>query len=162
MDFDFNLPLGNIRKKYGSSFAVIFTPDAQYLLQHRDDDPTIWFPNYWGLFGGAREPNETLIDTLRREIKEEISFEINEMSYFIELAADLINIGGRVHHAAYFEVPIEEHDVDKLILNEGAGMRLFTPEEIEQEANIHPVDQLALTCHFRRDHFVPVQAPIRN
>jgi 8-oxo-dGTP pyrophosphatase MutT (NUDIX family) len=162
VDFDLALPLGNIREKFGGSFAVIFTQNDRYLLQHRDDDPAIWFPNYWGLFGGAREPNETLVDTLRREIKEEISFEISEMKYFIELATDLNNIGGRVHHAAYFEVPIEECDVDKMILNEGEGMRLFTPEEIEQEVKIHPYDKLALTCHFRRDCFVPAQHSIRN
>ena len=33
--------------------ALIVLADGSYLLQHRDDKPTIWYPDHWGCFGGS-------------------------------------------------------------------------------------------------------------
>jgi hypothetical protein len=36
--------------------AIIVTDDGRYLMQERDDTPGIFYPDHWGLFGGAFEP----------------------------------------------------------------------------------------------------------
>ena len=52
--------------------ALIFRPDGRYLLQHRENRSDISFPNWWSLFGGARESGERAEDALRRELREEL------------------------------------------------------------------------------------------
>jgi nucleoside triphosphatase len=37
------------------------------------------FPGQWGFPGGGIEPNEKMIDALRRELKEELGIEIKEI-----------------------------------------------------------------------------------
>ena len=53
--------------------AVIYQ-DGKFLLQHRDNDPTIFHPGKWGLFGGSVDKGETLEEALVRELKEEINW----------------------------------------------------------------------------------------
>ncbi|HYM34991.1 MAG TPA: NUDIX domain-containing protein, partial [Steroidobacteraceae bacterium] len=68
--------------------ALMVTADSRYLLQHRDDRPDIFFPNYWGNFGGAVERGETKEEALRREIREELEFEVKQFEYFGTLDMD--------------------------------------------------------------------------
>ena len=49
--------------------ALILDKEGRYLLQLRDDVPEIWFPDHWGLFGGAIDRDETREDALYREMK---------------------------------------------------------------------------------------------
>ena len=43
-----------------------------YLMQLRDDEPSIVFPGHWGLFGGTIESEESICEAASRELKEEI------------------------------------------------------------------------------------------
>ena len=54
--------------------ALIADQQGQYLMQLRDNIPTITSPGYWSLFGGALENEETPINGIRRELDEELSF----------------------------------------------------------------------------------------
>lgn len=58
-------------KKIPGCLAVILTSRREIILQLRDDKPGIGWPGYWSLPGGGREPGETPMDTILREIKEE-------------------------------------------------------------------------------------------
>ena len=51
--------------------ALIVLDDGRYLMQQRDDIQGIFYPGYWGLFGGAMEPGETAVEALVREVAEE-------------------------------------------------------------------------------------------
>ncbi|MGQ4485409.1 NUDIX domain-containing protein [Streptomyces sp. SAS_281] len=53
--------------------AVIHDGHGRYLLHLRDaNKPWIWEPGCWSLLGGGRDPQDrTLLDTVRRELREE-------------------------------------------------------------------------------------------
>ncbi len=52
----FQVPSGHSFRD--AAAAIIFLDDGRYLMQHRDDKPGIFYPDHWGLFGGAIEPGE--------------------------------------------------------------------------------------------------------
>lgn len=49
--------------------------DGRWLMQLRDDIPSIVAPGCWGLFGGHLDPGETPEQALRRELQEEIRWQ---------------------------------------------------------------------------------------
>ncbi|MHC3454463.1 MULTISPECIES: NUDIX hydrolase [Streptomyces] len=53
--------------------AIIHDGQGRYLLHLRDaNKPWIWEPGCWSLLGGGQEPQDrTLLDTVRRELREE-------------------------------------------------------------------------------------------
>src|SRR5487761_135316 len=71
----------NQSPKSGSSrgaMLLIVTEDNKLLLHHRDNIPGISHPGCWAGFGGATEGDESVEQTLRREMKEETGLEIQD------------------------------------------------------------------------------------
>ena len=58
--------------KYKSVGAIIFYK-KKYLIQKRDNNKNIFFPNFWGVFGGNVKKNESSKKAILREIKEELN-----------------------------------------------------------------------------------------
>ncbi len=61
---------------------AILEQDGRFLMQLRDDIPTILYPGVWGLFGGHLEAGESPEIGLKRELKEEINYEAPSLRYF--------------------------------------------------------------------------------
>ena len=70
--------------------ALIVDQNGRYLMQLRDNIPTITFPGYWSLFGGALENKETPVNGIRRELDEELSFAPLELDLFLSYTYSLI------------------------------------------------------------------------
>ena len=62
--------------KIGSKAIIV--NNGKYLLQLRDNKKNIFYPNHWGLFGGAKDRKEKPILTIKREIREELNLKINK------------------------------------------------------------------------------------
>jgi len=62
------------------SAFILRDDEGRVLLQHRDD--TMVFPDYWVLFGGGIEGDETPEEAVRREAKEELGIELGDIRLF--------------------------------------------------------------------------------
>ncbi len=66
--------------KIQSAHAILIL-DGNYILQLRDDKPTIAAAGQWSLFGGKIKTGETPLQTIKREVDEELLTEPAEYSY---------------------------------------------------------------------------------
>jgi 8-oxo-dGTP pyrophosphatase MutT (NUDIX family) len=130
--------------------ALLVTPDGRYLMQLRDDKPTILLPGHWALFGGTVDAGETAATAMRRELIEELEFAAAEITAFSEMIIELPFAPPRFDRMSFFAVPITEHHEQAMVQHEGAGRRLFVPEELAREPRVAPWDLAAVLMHARR------------
>jgi 8-oxo-dGTP pyrophosphatase MutT (NUDIX family) len=129
--------------------AIILVEDGRYLLQLRDDIESIWYPNHWGCFGGGVEPGEDPMRALRRELREELSFEFTDARFFTELKFDLAGLGLDRYYRKYYLVPMTFAEVDCLRLTEGVKFAAFDGDTMLGTLDLSPYDAFALFLHAR-------------
>ena len=107
--------------------AIIFTNErGEVLLQKKDLGFKRW-PGRWSFFGGGLEGNEDPAEALKREIKEEIGYNLNEVELFtVYDYADADRQGKMYVYTAKFNAPISS-----ISIGEGAGFAFFAKEEID-------------------------------
>ncbi|WP_310426094.1 NUDIX hydrolase [Chamaesiphon sp. VAR_48_metabat_135_sub] len=104
--------------------AISILPyDGKFLMQLRDNIPTILYPGLWGLFGGHVEAGETPEIAVVREVIEEIGCEITSPAKFGCYGDNRV-----MRHVFYAPLTVE---IDKLVLGEGWDFGLITPAQIE-------------------------------
>lgn len=104
------------------AIAILYSSD-HFLLQLRDNIPSILYPGHWGLFGGHLESGETPAVAIKRELLEEIGYAPPVLSFGCYSDSKVVR---HVYHA---QLAVE---VNQLVLNEGWDMGLLTPEQIQQ------------------------------
>src|SRR4051812_31626623 len=130
--------------------AILVTPDGRLLLQQRDDLPHIWYPGAWALFGGGIDPGETEDAALRRELREEIAFEVRQATVFTRSRFDFGFAGAGSCLRTVYEVPITDADVATMRLGEGSDMRLFPAAAAVRLTPMTGYDQFALYLYVNR------------
>ena len=137
--------------RVSNAVAAIIVVDRQcYLMQRRDDVPSIWYPGHWGLFGGAVDAGEDEISALRRELAEELELELRAAKLFVRFDFDLTPIGLTRYWRAYYEVAIEAAEMQRLVLREGAEMRALSGDDALSLPRLSPYDSFALLLHHQR------------
>ena len=130
--------------------AVIWMPGPRYLLQHREDREGVTYPNWWSLFGGGCELGETAEATLRRELLEELDFQIGDCKPLIGCTFDLWFEGLSIRKI-FFTVEMTQAEADKLELREGQGMGWLSFPEIMGRADlVVPYDLGVIALHNSR------------
>jgi 8-oxo-dGTP pyrophosphatase MutT (NUDIX family) len=128
--------------------AIIVLDDGRYLAQLRDDKPGIFYPDHWGLFGGAVDPGESPEAALRRELMEELSLEAGPLSYFTRMDFDFARLGAGKAYRIYYEVPLAASALSSLRLGEGRLMQALTLTDMLLEKQVVPYDSFALWLHY--------------
>lgn len=108
------------------ALAILYkqSSEPRFLLQLRDDIPTIAYPGVWGLFGGHLEPEETPLEGLKRELLEEISYAVLSPKPFQTVADERA-----VRHIFSASLTVS---VDDLFLREGQDLGLLSLAEIRR------------------------------
>ncbi|NEP17411.1 MAG: NUDIX domain-containing protein [Leptolyngbya sp. SIO4C1] len=110
---------------------AILHQNGKFLMQLRDDIPTIIFPGHWAFFGGHIEPGEEPQAGVYRELMEEIGYTPPQLAPFKRW-----DDGKVIRH--FFHGPLTV-GLDALALNEGQDKGLCTVEEIHRGLKYSPV-----------------------
>jgi 8-oxo-dGTP pyrophosphatase MutT (NUDIX family) len=102
---------------------AILPRDGKFLMQLRDQIPTILYPGLWGLFGGHIEAGETPEIAVQREVLEEIGYSIESPKKFACYGDDRI-----LRHVFYAPLTV---DIDRLNLQEGWDLGLISSPQIK-------------------------------
>jgi 8-oxo-dGTP pyrophosphatase MutT (NUDIX family) len=135
--------------------ALLVTADGRYLMQLRDDIPTIMLPAHWSLFGGSIDEGESAAAAMRRELLEELEFPARDVALFTEMIVELPREPRRYDRMSFFAVPVTTGDIAGMQLREGADLRLFTPEALALEPRVAPWDLAAVMMHARQHQLFP-------
>lgn len=128
--------------------ALLVLPGWRYVMQRRDDRPDIIYPGHWACFGGAVKAGEGPLDTLRRELREELEFELaGNVQEFANFEFDLGASGKGSFYRRYMEVHATPEQIARCVLHEGVGIRTFEAEELLHAPWVAPHDAFAIWLH---------------
>lgn len=135
--------------------AIIIDTDGRFLLQQRDNIAGIVHPGKVGLFGGHREGDETYLECVVREVREELTFQI-PAERFEHLASwdgpDPEVDGGTLRADFYVtrDVP-----ADALFITEGALLTIEMQHIESIEHNLAPSARFAIAAFNQREQIRP-------
>ncbi|MFA5155635.1 MAG: NUDIX domain-containing protein [Patescibacteria group bacterium] len=114
---------------------------AVVYLQKREPDAARW-PDYFGFFGGGREPGEDAETALRREIQEELSFAPVGYEYFrrYEFENSILDV---------FILAVSDDFENRITVMEGEYGRWFTEPETVAEPKLTDHNKLVLPDVYR-------------
>ena len=97
--------------------AIVLSSD-KILLFHRDNIPTIPYPDCWQIVGGGIEENETPEEAAKRELLEEASFVPSNCSYLGK------TVGSRGEDVYGFVFFIEKNEEKRFAIGPGEGQEV--------------------------------------
>jgi len=122
-----------------SAGVILVDREGRVLLQLRDDDPRIMYPDHWGITGGAALPGESPEETARREVREETGLELGSIepfrAYYFEETRTAAGARATLRRSAadyelyLFHAPCDV-DASALSCGEGRELRFFGPDEV--------------------------------
>jgi 8-oxo-dGTP pyrophosphatase MutT (NUDIX family) len=130
--------------------AILAHEDGRYIMQLRDGKPEIFYPGHWGCFGGAVDAGETPLEALRRELREEIQFDMPGATRFTQFDFDFGPLGYPKVYRIYFEVKVPDAAFRRFVLHEGQGVEAFRGEDLLVARRVTPYDAFAVWMHMSR------------
>ncbi len=141
-----------IKNNPKNASAIIIFYKNKVLLQKRDYLENIFYPGYWGLFGGSKNNNENYHSTIIREIKEEIDYKIDKknLKYFIKLDLEFPTSKDNLSVKRYF-FSYEIKNINKfkrnLVLREGSDWEFFDKKKCDS-LQVTPYDKFAIDMFY--------------
>ena len=132
--------------------ALLVDTNGKLIAQQRDDKPGITNPGMVRLFGGTSHEGELPIETLRRELQEELELEVSSNNLLLQTVKH--ENGTNVACSIYIVTGV---DAEKLELHEGAGFAMGTPEELLSRS-VTAVTQQAIEAFVEAQDSVSVLA----
>lgn len=119
-------------------------------MQQRDDIPGIFYPDHWGLFGGAFERGESGETALRRELQEELGYTPRWMRHFTTMEFDFECLGGRRCIRVFYEVELPVDEIARLSLTEGRSLEAVDVADLLLNRRVVPYNSFAVWMHYAR------------
>lgn len=107
--------------------VLIVNGNKQVLLQLRDKDSKINGSAKWGVIGGGKEINETPLECIKREAREELGLDVNPI--FINEVED---IGENKIYRHFIYSFLYQGDIQNIFLKEGQKIQFFKLKEITE------------------------------
>ena len=123
-------PLNNNLIPQDACACIILTARNGFVMQLRDSVDDIFFPNRWGFFGGAIEPNETFKETIVREIFEELSIKFSP-NRFKSCGEVFLKTGTLNLVRKFFVLNISCNEMKSIKLTEGQCWKEYTKSEVK-------------------------------
>jgi len=129
------------------SSKAIITVNDKYLLQLRDNKKNIFFPGFWGLFGGRLDRNEIHAKAIKREINEETNLIVKVIRKILTVDFRMVGLR-KERNIIYFDCKVLKNK--KIILREGQKYNFFSFSQIKK-LKIVPMDFVAINCHYHKN-----------
>lgn len=147
--FDNNL-INDIRLEPKDAVAALLTlGEDSYIMQLRDSKPNIFYPDHWGCFGGAVENGESPEEAIKREIFEELEYNISYFKEFTRFEFDFTPLGYGKVKRIYYSVNVNKVEFNNFKLHEGAGIKVFKKNDILTQLKVTPYDSFAVWMHIK-------------
>jgi 8-oxo-dGTP diphosphatase len=132
--------------------ALLQLSDGRYLMQLRDSNPAIFYPDHWGCFGGAVDAGETPAAAMVRELEEELAVTVApaDLTRFTEFTFDFGFSRDGLMQRTYYAVTLPQADLAGLVLGEGADFAAFEAETLLAKLRVVPYDAFALWMYHAR------------
>jgi 8-oxo-dGTP diphosphatase len=112
------------------SQIIIQNLNGDFLVYLRDNNPEIPFPNHWDLIGGHCENRETPLDTLKREVMEEIEQDVISFRNFTFWKKYVCVEGDVSPNIKYIFNGVITKPIEDIPLNEGQYLRFVNKDEL--------------------------------
>lgn len=110
-----------------TSADIVLIYNDTVLLQHRDNIPTITYPDHWTIPGGSIDPGESALEAVIRETREETGYRLKNPIEFLHEIHPFYD--GRIVKRHFF---LELYDDDQEIkCLEGQAMEFKHPDEFD-------------------------------
>lgn len=113
-------------KHHSGAGVLLKDKNGKFLLQLRDRKKTISSPGKWSVFGGGVKRNETPLDAIVREMKEELELDMDKSH------VKQVIVFPMPRRKQYLFIYKKSIDPSKLKLHEGRKMGLFSEKEIRR------------------------------
>ena len=142
-----------LQKNPKDASAIIIFYKNKVLMALRSKKKNIFYPNHFGLFGGAIEKNETFHDAAKRELFEETNIDTpkKNIRYLVDINFSFPKTGIIKRKIFTYKINNLIEFKNKFSLGEGQKSLFFTYKQIKKQANVVPYDRLALDLFFSRN-----------